>query len=215
MTGTPIITQSLSEDAYGQWLYSGYCDVRPVGVEFASHTCPSLSLCFAQLHACVPLVCVGRLWTGNQTVLASQRGSSVQLGWSPEGSALQLCSWWLQLPNKWPLLKWWRMVVFGRQRWKSEARMDWLPCPSALCLRIGRSVHLQHDSVVLFQRSQTQSPTPPKPPSPSFELGLSNFPPLPGAAGHLKTEDLFENRLSSLLIGSSKERVRYIPLMFA
>ncbi|XP_006747913.2 la-related protein 4B [Leptonychotes weddellii] len=55
-------------------------------------------------------------------------------------------------------------------------------------------------------RSQTQSPTPPKPPSPSFELGLSNFPPLPGAAGHLKTEDLFENRLSSLLIGSSKER---------
>ncbi|KAF3818763.1 hypothetical protein GH733_012180 [Mirounga leonina] len=60
-------------------------------------------------------------------------------------------------------------------------------------------------------RSQTQSPTPPKPPSPSFELGLSNFPPLPGAAGHLKTEDLFENRLSSLLIGSSKERVRRIP----
>ncbi|XP_032737578.1 la-related protein 4B isoform X1 [Lontra canadensis] len=55
-------------------------------------------------------------------------------------------------------------------------------------------------------RSQTQSPTPPKPPSPSFELGLSNFPPLPGAAGHLKTEDLFENRLSSLLLGSSKER---------
>ncbi|XP_058153628.1 la-related protein 4B isoform X3 [Dasypus novemcinctus] len=57
-----------------------------------------------------------------------------------------------------------------------------------------------------FTRSQTQSPTPPKPPSPSFELGLSNFPPLPGAAGNLKTEDLFENRLSSLIIGSSKER---------
>ncbi|XP_006758221.1 PREDICTED: la-related protein 4B isoform X5 [Myotis davidii] len=56
-----------------------------------------------------------------------------------------------------------------------------------------------------FTRSQTQSPTPPRPPSPSFELGLSNFPPLPGAAGHLKTEDLFENRLSSLLLGS-KER---------
>nr|XP_023422350.1 la-related protein 4B isoform X2 [Cavia porcellus] len=57
-----------------------------------------------------------------------------------------------------------------------------------------------------FASSQTQSPTPPKPPSPSFELGLSNFPPLPGAAGNLKTEDLFENRLSSLIIGSSKER---------
>ncbi|XP_028715282.1 la-related protein 4B isoform X4 [Peromyscus leucopus] len=57
-----------------------------------------------------------------------------------------------------------------------------------------------------FTSSQTQSPTPPKPPSPSFELGLSNFPPLPGAAGNLKTEDLFENRLSSLIIGSSKER---------
>uniref|UniRef100_A0A8C9Q2J8 La ribonucleoprotein 4B n=1 Tax=Spermophilus dauricus TaxID=99837 RepID=A0A8C9Q2J8_SPEDA len=57
-----------------------------------------------------------------------------------------------------------------------------------------------------FTSSQTQSPTPPKPPSPSFELGLSNFPPLPGAAGNLKTEDLFENRLSSLIIGPSKER---------
>uniref|UniRef100_A0A8C2MY24 HTH La-type RNA-binding domain-containing protein n=1 Tax=Cricetulus griseus TaxID=10029 RepID=A0A8C2MY24_CRIGR len=57
-----------------------------------------------------------------------------------------------------------------------------------------------------FTSSQTQSPTPPKPPSPSFELGLSNFPPLPGAAGNLKAEDLFENRLSGLIIGSSKER---------
>uniref|UniRef100_A0A8C3WZQ6 La ribonucleoprotein 4B n=1 Tax=Catagonus wagneri TaxID=51154 RepID=A0A8C3WZQ6_9CETA len=57
-----------------------------------------------------------------------------------------------------------------------------------------------------FTRSQTQSPTPPRPPSPSFELGLSSFPPLPGAAGHLKTEDLFESRLPGLLAGSSKER---------
>ncbi|XP_040824039.1 la-related protein 4B isoform X5 [Ochotona curzoniae] len=57
-----------------------------------------------------------------------------------------------------------------------------------------------------FTSSQTQSPTPPKPPSPSFELGLSNFPPLPGAAGNLKTEDLFDNRLTNLIIGSSKER---------
>ena len=57
-----------------------------------------------------------------------------------------------------------------------------------------------------FTRSQTQSPTPPRPPSPSFELGLSSFPPLPGAAGHLKTEDLFENRLSGLLTRTSKER---------
>jgi len=59
----------------------------------------------------------------------------------------------------------------------------------------------------LFQRGQTQSPSPPKPPSPSFELGLSSFPPLPGAAGNLKTEDLFENRLSNVVIGTSKERV--------
>ncbi|KAM6421813.1 la-related protein 4B isoform 4-T5 [Rhynochetos jubatus] len=56
-----------------------------------------------------------------------------------------------------------------------------------------------------FTRGQTQSPPPPKPPSPSFELGLSSFPPLPGAAGNLKTEDLFENRLSSVVIGTSKE----------
>ncbi|CAB1326094.1 unnamed protein product, partial [Coregonus sp. 'balchen'] len=48
-------------------------------------------------------------------------------------------------------------------------------------------------------RVATQSPPPQKPPSPSFELGLSSFPPLPGAAGHLKTPDnMFENRLASM-----------------
>ncbi|XP_027542641.1 la-related protein 4B isoform X2 [Neopelma chrysocephalum] len=57
-----------------------------------------------------------------------------------------------------------------------------------------------------FTRGQTQSPPPAKPPSPSFELGLSSFPPLPGAAGNLKTEDLFENRLSNVVIGTTKER---------
>ncbi|KAM6449250.1 la-related protein 4B isoform 3-T3 [Liasis olivaceus] len=57
-----------------------------------------------------------------------------------------------------------------------------------------------------FTRGQTQSPPPPKPPSPSFELGLSSFPPLPGAAGNLKTEDLFENRLSNVIVGTSKEK---------
>ncbi|XP_070584933.1 la-related protein 4B isoform X4 [Erythrolamprus reginae] len=56
-----------------------------------------------------------------------------------------------------------------------------------------------------FVRGQTQSPPPTKPPSPSFELGLSSFPPLPGAAGNLKTEDLFENRLSNVNV-SSKEK---------
>ncbi|XP_039208431.1 la-related protein 4B isoform X4 [Crotalus tigris] len=56
-----------------------------------------------------------------------------------------------------------------------------------------------------FVRGQMQSPPPIKPPSPSFELGLSSFPPLPGAAGNLKTEDLFENRLSNVIV-SSKEK---------
>lgn len=84
-----------------------------------------------------------------------------------------------------------------------------LPYYSGMFLSTVLSTLVQLCGVVLFQRSQTQSPTPPKPPSPSFELGLSNFPPLPGAAGHLKTEDLFENRLSSLLLGS-KDRVRYM-----
>uniref|UniRef100_A0A4W5QJB9 La ribonucleoprotein 4B n=1 Tax=Hucho hucho TaxID=62062 RepID=A0A4W5QJB9_9TELE len=60
-----------------------------------------------------------------------------------------------------------------------------------------------------FTRMATQSPPPPqKPPSPSFELGLSSFPPLPGAAGHLKTpDDMFENRLASMDIGATKDRV--------
>uniref|UniRef100_A0A8C7L9N4 La ribonucleoprotein 4B n=1 Tax=Oncorhynchus kisutch TaxID=8019 RepID=A0A8C7L9N4_ONCKI len=60
-----------------------------------------------------------------------------------------------------------------------------------------------------FTRMATQSPPPPqKPPSPSFELGLSSFPPLPGAAGHLKTpDDMFENKLASMVLGATKDRV--------
>ncbi|XP_055084281.1 la-related protein 4B [Periophthalmus magnuspinnatus] len=57
-----------------------------------------------------------------------------------------------------------------------------------------------------FTRVTPPSP-PPKPPSPRLELGLSSFPPLPGAAGQLKTEDVFESRLaSSVVIGNTKER---------
>ncbi|XP_026578730.1 la-related protein 4B-like [Pseudonaja textilis] len=57
-----------------------------------------------------------------------------------------------------------------------------------------------------FTRGQTQSPPSPKPPSPNFELGLSSFPPLPGAAGNLKTEDLFEKQLSNVIVATSKEK---------
>ncbi|XP_056276641.1 la-related protein 4B isoform X2 [Pseudoliparis swirei] len=59
-----------------------------------------------------------------------------------------------------------------------------------------------------FTRVTPQSPPPPpKPLSPSFELGLSSFPPLPGAAGQLKADDVFENRLaSSVVVGNAKER---------
>ncbi|OCT73883.1 hypothetical protein XELAEV_18032847mg [Xenopus laevis] len=57
-----------------------------------------------------------------------------------------------------------------------------------------------------FSRGPTQSPPPMKPPSPSFELGLSSFPPLPGAAGNLKPDDFFENRMSNMVISTSKEK---------
>ncbi|CAH2282878.1 la-related 4B [Pelobates cultripes] len=57
-----------------------------------------------------------------------------------------------------------------------------------------------------YSRGQTQSPPPMKPPSPSFELGLSSFPPLPGAAGNLKPDDFFENRLANVVISTSKEK---------
>ncbi|XP_029109631.1 la-related protein 4B [Scleropages formosus] len=56
-----------------------------------------------------------------------------------------------------------------------------------------------------FTRVPT-SPPPQKPPSPSFELGLSNFPPLPGAAGHLKVEEALEGRLSSLVVSNTKDK---------
>uniref|UniRef100_A0A8C7UA50 La ribonucleoprotein 4B n=1 Tax=Oncorhynchus mykiss TaxID=8022 RepID=A0A8C7UA50_ONCMY len=64
-----------------------------------------------------------------------------------------------------------------------------------------------------FTKMATQSPPPPqKPPSPSFELGLSSFPPLPGAAGHLKTpDDMFENKLASMVLGATKDRVSIYP----
>ncbi|KAG5850380.1 hypothetical protein ANANG_G00081770 [Anguilla anguilla] len=60
-----------------------------------------------------------------------------------------------------------------------------------------------------FTRAPVQSPPPPptqKPPSPSFELGLSSFPPLPGAAGQLKTDDISESRLSSIVVGTAKDK---------
>ncbi|XP_054599522.2 la-related protein 4B isoform X2 [Nothobranchius furzeri] len=59
-----------------------------------------------------------------------------------------------------------------------------------------------------FTRAMPQSPPPPpKPPSPNFELGLSSFPPLPGAAGHLKTADVFDNRLCGKeVVRPTKER---------
>ncbi|MCI4391655.1 hypothetical protein PGIGA_G00137250 [Pangasianodon gigas] len=63
-----------------------------------------------------------------------------------------------------------------------------------------------------FTKASTQSP-PPAPeraPSPSFELGLSSFPPLPGAAGNLKpevkSENSLENRLSDIVTGAAKDK---------
>lgn len=41
----------------------------------------------------------------------------------------------------------------------------------------------------------------------SFELGLFSFFLLFGVVGNLKIEDLFENRLFSLIIGLFKERI--------
>ncbi|KAI4885992.1 hypothetical protein NFI96_025353 [Prochilodus magdalenae] len=63
-----------------------------------------------------------------------------------------------------------------------------------------------------FPRASTQSPPPAqeRAPSPSFELGLSSFPPLPGAAGNLKTEvkveNSLENRLSDIVTGVAKDK---------
>ncbi|XP_050954377.1 la-related protein 4B isoform X2 [Labeo rohita] len=63
-----------------------------------------------------------------------------------------------------------------------------------------------------FPRAATQSPPPvqERTPSPSFELGLSSFPPLPGAAGNLKpevkTENSLDNRLSDIVTGAAKDK---------
>ncbi|XP_043082634.1 la-related protein 4B isoform X2 [Puntigrus tetrazona] len=63
-----------------------------------------------------------------------------------------------------------------------------------------------------FPRAATQSPPPvqERTPSPSFELGLSSFPPLPGAAGNLKpevkTENSLDNRLSDIVTGAVKDK---------
>ncbi|XP_042607536.1 la-related protein 4B-like isoform X2 [Cyprinus carpio] len=63
-----------------------------------------------------------------------------------------------------------------------------------------------------FPRAATPSPPPvqERTPSPSFELGLSSFPPLPGAAGNLKpevkTESSLDNRLSDIVTGAVKDK---------
>uniref|UniRef100_A0AAR2J882 HTH La-type RNA-binding domain-containing protein n=1 Tax=Pygocentrus nattereri TaxID=42514 RepID=A0AAR2J882_PYGNA len=67
-----------------------------------------------------------------------------------------------------------------------------------------------------FTRASTQSPPPAqeRTPSPNFELGLSSFPPLPGAAGNLKTEvkmeNNLENRLSDIVTGVAKDKVTFL-----
>ncbi|KAK3515783.1 hypothetical protein QTP70_031883 [Hemibagrus guttatus] len=63
-----------------------------------------------------------------------------------------------------------------------------------------------------FSKAPTQSPPPAqeRAPSPSFELGLSSFPPLPGAAGNLKPEvkpeNSLESRLSDIVTGAAKDK---------
>ncbi|KAG7317454.1 hypothetical protein KOW79_018489 [Hemibagrus wyckioides] len=63
-----------------------------------------------------------------------------------------------------------------------------------------------------FSKAPTQSPPPSqeRAPSPSFELGLSSFPPLPGAAGNLKPEvkpeNSLESRLSDIVTGVAKDK---------
>ncbi|XP_062841499.1 la-related protein 4B [Trichomycterus rosablanca] len=63
-----------------------------------------------------------------------------------------------------------------------------------------------------FTKAPAQSPPPSqeRAPSPSFELGLSSFPPLPGAAGNLKTEvkteNSLESRLSDIVTGVAKDK---------
>nr|XP_046216017.1 la-related protein 4B-like isoform X2 [Oncorhynchus gorbuscha] len=85
----------------------------------------------------------------------------------------------------------------------STGRLE--PVSTDYSLGMGRGRKKRDDK---FTRMTTQSPPPPqKPPSPSFELGLSSFPPLPGAAGHLKTpDDMFENKLASMVLGPTKDR---------
>lgn len=81
---------------------------------------------------------------------------------------------------------------------------------------IHKQVSLCIFMILVLQKASTQSP-PPAPeraPSPSFELGLSSFPPLPGAAGNLKpevkTENNLENRLSDIVTGAAKDKVFFL-----
>uniref|UniRef100_A0A4W4G9S9 HTH La-type RNA-binding domain-containing protein n=1 Tax=Electrophorus electricus TaxID=8005 RepID=A0A4W4G9S9_ELEEL len=66
------------------------------------------------------------------------------------------------------------------------------------------------DKFTVSSSAQSPPPAPERVPSPSFELGLSSFPPLPGAAGILKaevkTETSLENRLSDVVTGVAKDK---------
>uniref|UniRef100_A0AAY4AAE3 HTH La-type RNA-binding domain-containing protein n=1 Tax=Denticeps clupeoides TaxID=299321 RepID=A0AAY4AAE3_9TELE len=60
---------------------------------------------------------------------------------------------------------------------------------------------------VCVQRPSAHSPPPAKPPSPGFELGLSSFPPLPGAGAPPHSPDDLEMHLANVTITTSKDKV--------
>ncbi|XP_076868322.1 LOW QUALITY PROTEIN: la-related protein 4B [Brachyhypopomus gauderio] len=76
--------------------------------------------------------------------------------------------------------------------------------------RIGFGYKKRRDDKFTKASSASPPPAPERVPSPSFELGLSSFPPLPGAAGILKTEvkseTSLENRLSDVVTGVAKDK---------
>ncbi|XP_051943487.1 la-related protein 4B [Hippocampus zosterae] len=94
--------------------------------------------------------------------------------------------------------------VFPRRESAGTGRVCDFTATADYSLGMGRGRKKRDEK---FTRVTPQSPPPPpKAPSPSFELGLSSFPPLPGAAGHLKAEDIFDNRQASGIAPPTKDR---------
>ncbi|XP_028834170.1 la-related protein 4B-like [Denticeps clupeoides] len=92
-------------------------------------------------------------------------------------------------------------IGYPRRDFSTTSRVQ--PVSADSPLSMGRGRKKREDK---FTRPSAHSPPPAKPPSPGFELGLSSFPPLPGAGAPPHSPDDLEMHLANVTITTSKDK---------